>query len=578
MIRQQTLFGQKTLEDRYLIEDETPERMYWRVAKAYGSNEAHTSRMYSYMANFHFMPATPVLANGGTNRGLPISCYLNYVDDSLESINAKWHESSYLAANGGGIGTNWSAIRPIGEGIKQKGVTSGVIPFIKVQDAMTLAISQGSIRRGSSAAYLHISHPEIVEFIEMRKPSGDFNRKCLNVHHGVIINDNFMRHVIQGKQWPLISPNSGKVIETIDARYLFQKILEVRLQTGEPYMLFIDAVNAKTPQFHQDKDLWVNQSNLCSEITLPTTKDRTAVCCLGSVNLEYFDEWETNPLFIEDCLRFLDNVLQDFIDKTENKVGFECARHSAIQERSVGLGAMGYHFYLQKNGIAFDSIGANETNSRLFSQFGMLVDRANWQLGKELGSCPDAKSYRYRRFSYATAIAPNASISIICGQTSPSIEPLISNIFTHKTLSGSFEIRNRYLEKALEAYSKNDDNTWLSIMANGGSVQHLEWFNERHVFKTAFEMDQAYLVNQAAVRQRYIDQAQSLNLFFLGNCDKANLKDIHLLAWKQRVKSLYYLRSQSIARPEAMALGVEQDNKRDKPICVVDKGECESCQ
>jgi len=586
-MRKLTDFGLATLESRYLLGGETPQQMFERVAKAYSSDQGHYERMLGYITMHWFMPSTPILSNAGTDRGLPISCYLNNVDDSLNDIAATWDENVKIASKGGGIGTCWSDVRSIGEDVHGRGTSSGLIPFIKVQDSMTLAISQGSLRRGSAAAYLDISHPEIEEFLEVRKPSGDFNRKSLNIHQGVVIPDAFMECIRDGKEWALRSPVNQEVIKTVNARNLFQAIVETRLATGEPYLLFSDTVNNARPSHHKKLGLTVKQSNLCSEIVLPTGLDydarkRTAVCCLGSVNLEYFDEWEDNQLFIEDCLRYLDNVLNDFINQTEGMAGMENARYSVMQERSIGLGAMGFHSYLQNHGIPFGSLPAKLYNNRMFRVIRERADKANGRLALELYPCNDSIASHEevpRRFSYMLAIAPTASISIICGGTSPCIEPWNANIFTQKTLSGSFEVRNKYLVKELEKLGRNDDATWDSILENGGSVQHLDFLPDilKDVYKTAFEIDQRYILEHAADRAGYIDQAQSINLFLDGNTSKEQLLMLHYKAWEQGIKSLYYLRSKSVQRA-SFAGAVESDNTTDKPSIDIDYDECLSCQ
>lgn len=583
-----TNFGKTTLKDRYLLQNETYQQMFARVAAAFSDSEEHAQRMYDYISKLWFMPATPVLSNGGTKRGLPISCYLNSIDDSLQDIMAKWVENGYLGAGGGGIGTCWSRLRSIGEPVKGRGHSSGIIPFIRMFDSQTLAVSQGSLRRGAAAMYIDISHPEIEEFLEIRKPSGDYNRKSLNIHHGICISDAFMNCVEKNQPWDLIDPKSGQVKKTVDARELFQRILDIRLQTGEPYLLFTDTVNRALPDHQKMLGLKVTQSNLCSEIMLHTGpdyngKDRTAVCCLGSLNLETWEDWNDNELFIEDCLRFLDNVLQDFIEQTEGRAGFENARYSAMQERSVGLGVMGLHSLFQKRGLPFESAMAKALNRNIFRDIRLKADKANEILAKEKGSCPDAEAVGMeKRFSHMLAVAPTASISIICGGSSPCVEPWNANVFTHKTLSGSFEVRNTYLEKELELVGKNTEDVWLSILENEGSIQHLDVPEIlKEVFKTAFEIDQRWVVDLAADRSPFIDQGQSVNLFMNGNVDKWDLLMNHFQAWKKGVKSLYYLRSRSIQRA-SFAGGVDKDNTIERTKVIIktrtDYEECIACQ
>ncbi|MGQ3041256.1 MAG: ribonucleoside-diphosphate reductase subunit alpha [Brevundimonas sp.] len=549
-----TDFGKKTLEDRYLLPGESYQDMFARVSTAFSDNAEHAQRVYDYMSKLWFMPATPVLSNGGADRGLPISCFLNAVGDSLDGIQNVWNENVALASNGGGIGTYWGGVRSIGEKVKGAGQTSGIIPFIRVMDSLTLAISQGSLRRGSAAVYLDIHHPEIEEFLEIRKPSGDFNRKSLNLHHGISITDEFMEAVRDGKPFALKSPKNGEVLKTVDARTLWQKILEIRLQTGEPYLIFSDTVNRQMPQHQKDLGLKVKQSNLCAEIMLHTGRDhlgvdRTAVCCLSSVNAETFLEWREEPQFIEDVMRFLDNVLEDFIRRAPPAMA--AAVYSARRERSVGLGLMGFHSFLQSQGVAFESAMAKSWNMRLFKHLRREADKASRLLAEEKGPCEDAAERGVmERFSHKMAIAPTASISIICGGTSAGIEPIPANIYTHKTLSGSFAVKNPYLQKLLGEKGIDTEAVWNSILENEGSVQHLPQLSEdeKAVYKTAFELDQRWVVELSADRAPEICQAQSINLFIPGDVDKWDLHMLHWRAWETGVKSLYYLRSKSVQR------------------------------
>jgi ribonucleoside-diphosphate reductase alpha chain len=578
-----TDFGKTTLEDRYLLPGESYQDMFARVATAYADDADHAQRIYDYISQLWFMPATPVLSNGGADRGLPISCFLNSVSDSLEGIVGSWNENVWLAANGGGIGTYWGGVRSIGERVKGQGQTSGIIPFIRVMDSLTLAISQGSLRRGSAAVYLDIYHPEIEEFLEIRKPSGDFNRKSLNLHHGISITDAFMEAVRDGTDFGLLSPKTGEVVKLVDARTLWQKILEIRLQTGEPYLIFSDTVNRAMPQHQRDLGLSVRQSNLCSEIMLHTGpdhvgKERTAVCCLSSLNAESFMEWREHPTFIEDVLRFLDNVLQDFIDRAPPAM--EPARYAAMRERSVGLGVMGFHSFLQSQNVPFESALAKSWNMRLFKHVRREADKASRVLAEERGPCPDAGDKGVmERFSHKLAIAPTASISIICGGTSAGIEPIPANIYTHKTLSGSFAVKNPYLERVLEAKGTNTDEIWSSILENEGSVAHLDGLSadEKDVFKTAFELDQRWIVELAADRTPEICQSQSLNVFLPGDVDKWDLHMLHYSAWERGVKSLYYLRSKSVQRASfAGSETLEAVERMEHP--KTDYEECLACQ
>ena len=580
-----TDFGKKTLVDRYLLPGESYQDMFARVSTAYADDSAHAQRLYDYMSNLWFMPATPVLSNGGATRGLPISCFLNSVGDSLDDIVGSWNENVWLASNGGGIGTYWGGVRSIGEKIGENGQTSGIIPFIRVMDSLTLAISQGSLRRGSAAVYLDIHHPEIEEFLEIRKASGDFNRKSLNLHHGINITDEFMVAVREDAEFDLISPKSGEAVRSISARKLWQKILELRLQTGEPYIIFSDTVNKALPAHQRKLGLKVRQSNLCSEIMLPTGldangRDRTAVCCLSSLNAEKFLEWKDDPLFIEDIFRFLDNVLQDFIDRAPAEM--DRAVYSALQERSVGLGLMGYHSFLQAQNAPFESAMAKSWNLKMFKHIRTQADAASVRLAEERGPCPDAeKSGVKARFSHKLAIAPTASISIICGGTSAGIEPIPANYYVHKTLSGSFPVKNAQLKALLEEKGEDTVETWASILEHEGSVQHLECLDEyeKALFKTAFEIDQRWVIEHAADRTPYVCQSQSLNIFLPGDVNKWDLHMLHWTAWEKGVKSLYYCRSKSIQRAgfanAKEKTGMEASMEAAAPT---DYEECLACQ
>ena len=576
-----TDFGKATLSDRYLGHNESHQDLFARVASTYADNNLHAQRIYNYISNLWFMPATPILSNGGNERGLPISCFLNEAGDSLDSILDLWSENVWLAAKGGGIGSYWGNLRSIGEKIGRVGKTSGIIPFIKVMDSLTMAISQGSLRRGSAACYLPIDHPEIEEFIEMRRPTGgDPNRKALNLHHGVLISDSFMRAVETNAQWALKSPKDGVIQSTISARNLWIRLLTARVETGEPYIIYIDTVNRLIPQHHKLAGLDVKTSNLCSEITLPTGidkdgKDRTAVCCLSSLNLETYDEWKDKPHFIEDVMRFLDNVLTDFINRAPDS--FKDAKYSAMRERSVGLGVMGFHSFLQKNSIPLESVMSKVWNNKIFKYIQTKVDQASKILAEERGACPDAKEYGFKeRFSNKTAIAPTASISIICGGASPGVEPIAANSYTHKTLSGSYNVRNKYLRKILDKYGKNNDETWSSITTDQGSVDNLDFLtnHEKSVFKTAFEIDQKWIIELGAERTPYVSQAQSINIFLPADVHKKELHRIHFQAWKKGLKSLYYCRSKSIQRAENVNNGLTTSMIK----TAQDQEECLSCQ
>ena len=586
-----TDFGKATLTDRYLGLNESYQDLFARVASTYADDNLHAQRLYNYISNLWFMPATPILSNGGTKRGLPISCFLNEASDSLGGILDLWSENVWLAAKGGGIGSYWGNLRSIGEKIGKVGKTSGIIPFIKVMDSLTMAISQGSLRRGSAACYLPIDHPEIEEFIEMRRPTGgDPNRKSLNLHHGVLVSDAFMRAVEKDDHWALKSPADGSIQSTISARNLWIRLLTARIETGEPYIIFIDTVNRLIPQHHKLANLTVKTSNLCSEITLPTGidkdgRDRTAVCCLSSLNLEKYDEWKDDKNIVSDVMRFLDNVLSDFINRAPDQ--FSDAKYSAEKERSVGLGVMGFHSYLQKNNIPLESVMSKVWNKKIFKDIQDKVDQSSKDLAKERGACPDAAEYGFKeRFSNKTAIAPTASISVICGGASPGVEPVAANSYTHKTLSGSFNVRNRYLQKLLEKKGKNTDEVWSTITTNQGSVSHLDFLtnSEKDVFKTAFELDQKWIIELSGDRTPFISQAQSINLFLPADVHKRELHKIHFDAWKKGLKSLYYCRSKSIQRAENVNDSKSTDilanvyKKKEIPDQDSEYEECLSCQ
>ena len=593
-----TDFGKAVLKDRYLLKNEDNQDLFARVASYYGNNDDHANRMYDYISKLWFMPATPILSNGGTDRGLPISCFLNETGDSLESIVNLWNENVWLAARGGGIGSYWGNVRSINEAVHGNGKTSGIIPFLKVQDSMTLAISQGSLRRGSSAVYLPIDHPEIEEFIDLRRPTGgDVNRRALNIHHGVVIPDAFMIAVENNEKWELISPLTKKAIGSVNARDLWIRLLTTRIETGEPYLLFIDTVNRHIPEHHKKLGLKVKTSNLCSEITLPTGidhlgKERTAVCCLSSVNLEYYQDWQNDSNFIPDVMSFLDNVLQDFIDMAPETMSR--AKYAATRERSIGLGVMGLHSFLQAQNVPIESVMSKVWNNKIFEHISKEADKASIMLADERGACPDAAEVGVNeRFSNKTSIAPTASISIICGNSSPGIEPFAANSFTQKTLSGSFTVKNKNLVKLLEKKGFNNDQVWSSISTHEGSVQHLSFLSdhEKDIFKTAYEIDQNWLIELAADRTPHISQAQSLNIFLPGNVSKQYLHEIHFKAWKKGVKSAYYARSTSIQRADKVShtvtqaqemIDLEKSNqiKSEHTIEKVDNDydECLSCQ
>ena len=553
-------FGKTLLSDRYLLKNESFQDLFVRVASKYSDNDLHAQRIYDYMSKLWFLPATPILSNGGAKRGLPISCFLNEVDDSLSGIVDVWNENVWLASKGGGIGTYWGKIRSIGEKVSNAGQTSGIIPFLGVQDRLTLAISQGSLRRGSAAVYLPVWHPEIEEFLEIRKlTGGDPNRKTLNLHHAVIISDKFMECVEKNAVWDLKSPYDDVVISQVNARNLWIKILISRIETGEPYILFIDTVNRKKPEIYKKLNLSIKTSNLCSEITLTTGKDhlgrnRTGVCCLSSLNLEKFDEWSENVDFIQDIMKFLDNVLQDFIDNATEFM--DKAQYSALRERSVGLGVMGFHAFLQKKMIPLESALSKAWNIKIFTLVKNQVDLASKMLAKQRGACLDAQDINLmERFTHKTAIAPTASISVIAGSTSPGVEPYNSNSYTQKSLTGSFNIKNKYLRALLQSKNKDNQETWSSIMSHEGSVKQLDFLteDEKKVFRTSFEINQKWLIDLASDRTGLVDQSQSLNLFLSSDIHKKDLLMLHYYAWKKGIKSLYYCRSRSPQRSDKIS-------------------------
>ena len=573
-----TDFGKTTLKDRYLLPTEdSPQDGFLRAAKAFSDNDEMAERIYSYASKLWFMYSTPVLCNAGSKRGMPISCFLNYVGDSREGLTGHYTENAWLASVGGGIGGYWGHVRSDGTMTSGGSQSSGSIPFLHVVDSEILAFSQGKTRRGSYAAYMDISHPEIIEFIEMRKPSGgDVHRKCLNLHHGVNISNEFMQLIdncikepTYDDSWNLIDPHTKKVVRTVSARELWQKILETRVATGEPYVSFIDTINDALPETQKKLGLEVHHSNLCTEITLPTSDNRTAVCCLSSVNLEKYDEWKNDTLFIPDLIRFLDNVLQYFIDYAPEEL-FR-ARFSANNERSLGLGAMGFHAYLQSKGIPFESVLAKSLNLKIFKKIKEQAVEESKRLAIKRGEAPDMEGTGMRN-AHLLAIAPNASSSIICGTTSPSVEPYRANAYVQKTMSGSFLVKNKYLEKLLEKKGINNDTTWTSILANRGSVLHIKELSdyEKDTFKTAIEINQQWVIEHAADRQQYICQGQSINVFVPADVNVKELHDIHMLAWKRKLKTLYYCRSEAIKRAELVSKKIERT--------IIPEADCLSCE
>ena len=573
-----TDFGKTTLKDRYLLpEENSPQEAFLRAAKAYSDNDEMAQRIYDYSSKLWFMYSTPILSNGGTERGMPISCFLNYVGDSREGLTDHYTENAWLTSIGGGIGGYWGDIRS--DGVKTSGgsQSSGTVPFLKVVDSEIMAFSQGKTRRGSYAAYMDISHPEILEFLDIRKPSGgDIHRKCLNLHHGINITNDFMELIEKCIQeptyddtWNLIDPHTKEIVRKVSARDLWLKILENRVATGEPYICFIDHINDALPETQKKLGLSVKHSNLCTEITLPTNEDRTAVCCLSSVNLEKYDEWKNDKLFISDIVRFLDNVLQSFIENAPDSV-FR-AKFSATQERSIGLGAMGFHAYLQKNNIVFESVMAKAKNKIMFKHIKDEAVKESQRLAIKRGEAPDMEGTGMRN-AHLLAIAPNASSSIICGTTSPSVEPFRANAYVQKTMSGSFLVKNKFLEKLLETKGINNEKTWTSILGNRGSVLHIKELSawEKDVFKTAIEINQSWVIEHAADRQEFICQGQSLNVFVPADVNIKELHDTHMLAWKKKLKTLYYCRSEAIKRAELVSKKVERT--------IIPEADCLACE
>jgi ribonucleoside-diphosphate reductase alpha chain len=580
--------GMETFNTSYLLPGENPQTLYARVCAWMGSNSEHAQRLYDYLSKHWFSPATPILSNAGTKRGQTISCYLTEVQDSMRSIIDKWQEQAWLASQGGGLGVSWRQVRSRSEKVGQVGSTSGVVPFLKVCESLTLAISQGSLRRGNAAMYLPIWHPEIIEFLNIRNPvGGDPKRKTLELHHGITIDDEFMKAVETNSTYNLRSPKDGSIIDIVKAREVWIRILTTRVETGEPYIIFIDNVNKAVPEHHQALGLFPTSSNLCSEILLPigpdyNKKDRTAVCCLSSLNLEYWDEWKDNEQFIPDIMEFLDNILIEYCDTAIPEM--QHAVYSARQERSVGLGVMGFHSLLQKKNLPWESALSKSLNMKVFKHLKLETDRSSKLLAELRGPCPDAVEYTCRtgkeyneRFSYKMAIAPTASISILTGQSSPGIEPNAANIFKFVIKAGTLIAKNKYLSELLDKYGMNTSEVWEDISQNKGSVRHLEFLTpyEKDIFKTATEIDQRWLVEFAADRTPFVDQGQSLNLFLPADINKKDLHNIHMMAWKKGVKSLYYVRSSSVQQAQTLDR-VLKASKAETPSFNSD--ECLACQ
>ena len=547
------------LKDFYLTEyEKSPQEAYRRAALAWSQYDGEldkdlAQRLYNYVSNKWFMFASPVLSNAPNGskqgKGMPISCFLTYVPDTLEGLISHTSELRWLSVYGGGVGGHWSDVRTVSD------VAPGPMPFIHTVDADMIAYRQGKTRKGSYAAYMDISHPDIIEFLNMRIPTGDVQRKALNLHNAINITDEFMEAVKQGSSFDLRDPKDGRVKDTADARKLWERILETRFRTGEPYLNFIDTANRDLPQPLKDKGLKIHGSNLCNEIHLPTDADRTAVCCLSSLNLEYYDEWKDTNI-VRDLVRMLDNVLEYFVHNAPDTI--ERAKFSAARERSIGLGAMGFHSLLQRHGVAWESELAKEINEVVFQHIKSEAVAETELLAEERGAYPDGPDSG-RRNSHLMAIAPNASSGVILS-TSPSIEPLKANAYTHRTRAGSFLVKNKYLKELLQQKDQDNETTWTSIITKKGSVQHLPFLNEgeKAIFKTADELDQNWVVQHAADRQKYICQGQSVNIFFPAGADKAYVNQVHLRAWKEGLKGLYYLRTEAKQRAENVSEKVER--------------------
>ena len=568
--------AKKLVEDYYCKDKETsPQQAYARAAVAYSYGDMDLAqRIYDYVSKGWFMYASPVLSNAPKPdekaKALPISCFLTYVPDSLEGLIDHSSELRWLSVKGGGVGGHWSDVRAVSD------KAPGPMPFLHTVDADMTAYRQGKTRKGSYAAYMNVDHPDIIEFLNMRVPTGDVNRKNLNLHNAINITDAFMRAVERGETWDLIDPNDQTVRETMPARKLWEQILEVRYRTGEPYLNFIDTANRALPQTQKDLGLKIHGSNLCNEIHLATSEDRTAVCCLSSVNVEKFEEWRGTTM-IRDLIRFLDNVLQFFIDNAGDEISR--ARYSAQRERSLGLGAMGWHAFLHKKRIPFESESAQVWNNVVFQYIQKEAKEESLTMGKQRGEAPDMEGTG-RRNAHLLAIAPNANSSIICG-TSPSIEPLKANAYTHRTRAGSHLVKNKYLEEVLEEKGKNTDKVWTDIITNGGSVQHLSFLtnDEKNVFKTAIEIDQMKIVDQAGTRQRFLCQGQSVNLFFSAGAERKYLHKVHFNAWQRGVKGLYYLRTETTQKAENVAEKVQRDALKDYQTQELQsQEECVACQ
>ena len=567
--------AEKLLKEYYCKEgEESPQMAFARAARAYCYGDMKLAqRIYNYVSNKWFMFASPVLSNAPKPnekvKALPISCFLSYVPDTLEGLIDHTSELRWLSVKGGGVGGHWSDVRSVSD------IAPGPVPFLHTVDADMTAYRQGKTRKGSYAAYMDISHPDIMEFLTIRIPTGDVGRKCLNIHHAVNVSDEFMTAVEDDEDWNLLDPNDETIRETHKARKIWETVLETRFRTGEPYINFIDTANRYLPKPMKKKGLRIHGSNLCNEIHLPTSEDRTAVCCLSSLNLELYDEWKDTDV-VKDLITFLDNVLQFFIDHAPDEISR--ARYSAEMERSLGLGAMGLHSLYQRHKIPFDSVDAKELNIEIFSKIKSDAVEQTKILGKEKGECPDMKGTG-KRNSHLLAIAPNANSSMITG-CSPSIEPHKANAYTHRTRAGSHLIKNRYLKEELKNINMDTPEVWTSIITNGGSVQHLDFINDsiKEVFKTAIEIDQRVIIEQGGDRQQYLCQGQSLNIFFPAGASKRYLHDVHMKAWKHECKGLYYLRTETSNRAENVSEKVKLNKLKDYSEVTQEEESCEACQ
>jgi ribonucleoside-diphosphate reductase alpha chain len=554
------------LQDYYMLPGESsPQEAYARAALAYcNHNKPFAQRIYDYASKGWFMFASPVLSNaprvGEYFKALPISCFLTYIGDNLTSLVDHNAEVAWLSVKGGGVGGHWSDVR----GVSDK--APGPIPFMKVVDSQMTAYKQGKTRKGSYAAYLDINHPDIVEFINFKVPTGgDINRKCFNLFNAVNVTDKFMEAVEKDLEWHLIDPANKDVRGTIKARDLWQRILEARFRTGSPYINFIDEANRQLNPQQKALGLKVHGSNLCNEIHLATSEDRTAVCCLSSVNLEKFDDWVDTDM-VYDLTVFLDNVLQAFIDNAPREI--HKAIRSAEAERSLGLGAMGFHGYLQSKGIPFEGLSAKIANIRMFKHIKAQATKATQTMARTRGEPSDLIGTGTRN-AHLIAVAPNANSSIICG-CSASIEPIKSNAYVHRTRAGSHLVKNVYLQKILYSMGKDTQEVWQSIIMNEGSIQHLDFIDKttKDIYKTAFEIDQTWVIEHAADRQQFICQGQSLNLFFPAGSPKSYVNAVHLRAWKSKLKGLYYLRTSAGVQADKIGLKIERNALQDAEECL----------